>query len=319
VVDTATSAALEARAVDRIDAGHIALAELVVRDAGAGSTVVVRADDVPEESVLEQLLPLAADPESPVEVGPLRPDAMDDGDDGDAGAGDGDPPMTSVLPPPVAADGALTAELAGIATRVRALAAAVDTFSGMVGSESARADELRLQIATSLATGTDAPDRTALLDAVDAEVSEGFEGVVLAGQTDLNLTSRSGTLPITIRNDNEFPVRVVLRIRSDRLTFREGDRFEQVVDDVARIDVPVDARATGSVPTFVEILTPDEALVLDSRRLDVRSTAVSGVGLLLSAGALVVLVIWWARTWRRNRREPAGDDGGNEGAGGRVG
>ena len=319
VVDTATSAALTARAVDRIDAGHIALAELVVRDGGAGSPVVVRIDDLPEGSVLEQLLPLAADSGSPVPVGPLRPGAMDDGDDTDGDDTDGDPPVTSVLTPPTAADGALTAQLTAVAARVRALAAAVDTFAAMVGSESARADELRLQIATSLATGIDAPDRTALLDAVDAEVSGGFEGVVLAGQTDLNLTARSGTLPITIRNDNEFPVRVVLRIRSDRLTFREGDRFEQVVDDVARIDVPVDARATGSVPTFVEILTPDEALVLDSRRLDVRSTAVSGVGLLLSAGALVVLVIWWARTWRRNRREPAGDEGRNDGRGGRVG
>jgi hypothetical protein len=298
VVDTATSAALTARAVDRIDAGHIALAELVVRDAGAATTVVVRTDDVPEGSVLEALLPLVADAASPVPVGPVRPKAM--GRDGNA-------PAAATPPPPAPADGTLTAELTTIAPRVRALAAAVDTFAGMVGSESARADELRLQIATSLATGIDAGDRTALLDAVDAEVQGGFEGVVLAGQTDLNLTARSGTLPITIRNDNEFPVRVVLRIRSDRLTFREGDRFEQVVDDVARIDVPVDARATGSVPTFVEILTPDEELVLDSRRLDVRSTAVSGVGLLLSAGALVVLVIWWARTWRRNRRDPAGD------------
>jgi len=34
----------------------------------------------------------------------------------------------------------------------------------------------------------------------------------------------------------------------------------------------------------------------------VRSTAVSGVGLVLSIGAGLFLVVWWARHWHRTRR-----------------
>ena len=295
LVDTATSAALTARAVDRVDAGHIALAELIVRDAGNGSTVVVRADDAPEGSVLAALVPLVSDPTSPVTAGPLDPTTLVSG---------GDEPESpeTVVPALEGGDADLSSGLTAIAGDVHQLAAAVDTFATLVGSESARADGLRLQLATSIARGIDTDRRVGLVESVRTAVDVGFDSVTLTGQTDLNLTSRSGTLPIMIRNDNEFPVRVVLRISSERLTFREGDRFEvDVTDEIARVDVPVDARATGSVPTFVQILTPDEQVVLDSRRLDVRSTAVSGVGLLLSAGALAVLVIWWARTWHRNR------------------
>jgi hypothetical protein len=180
----------------------------------------------------------------------------------------------------------------------------VETFAGLVGAESARAGDLRLQLATSLAAGLDADRRSRLVDSVAATVETTFDGISIAGQTDLNLTARRGTLPLVIRNENPFPVEVVLRIRSERLRFPEGDRFELLVEDeVLRFDVPVGARATGSVPTFVEVLAPNERVTLDSRTLDVRSTAVSGVGLAISLGALLVLVVWWVRTWRRAHRD----------------
>ena len=183
----------------------------------------------------------------------------------------------------------------------------------MVTAESARADAYRLRIATSLATGVADDRRHDLLESVHASVGQAFGSISLAGQTDLNLTSRSGTLPLMIRNTNPFPVRVVLSIRSERLAFPEGDHFEyDLTEEITRVDVPVKALATGSVPTFVELSTPDGAMTLDSRRLNVRSTAISGVGLAISLGALAVLVFWWARTWRRNRRaqDPASDIAG---------
>ena len=33
-----------------------------------------------------------------------------------------------------------------------------------------------------------------------------------------------------------------------------------------------------------------------------QSTAVSGVGVVLSVGAALFLMVWWARHWRRTRR-----------------
>ena len=303
VVDTATSTALGERAADRPDAAHLALAELILRDDGEESTVALVVDDVADDSVLARLLPLLADPSSPVDVGPVVPSTFDD----DALDG-GDPDAPELDLDGSAASGERSG-LRAVAASVGNAWVAVDIFDRLVGAESARASELRLRIATSLARGLDREQRAALLETVAETTRSTFDGVTLAGQTDVNLTSRRGTLPLVVRNDNPFPVQVVVRVRSERLRFPRGDRFEiDVADEVVRIDVPVESRATGSVPTFVEVLTPDEGLVLDERRLDVRSTAVSGVGLAISLGALVVLLVWWVRTWRRSHPGRGGAD-----------
>jgi hypothetical protein len=64
----------------------------------------------------------------------------------------------------------------------------------------------------------------------------------------------------------------------------------------------------------VRVTSPDGALLLDRSTFDVRSTAISGVGLVLSVGAGLFLAVWWARNWRKSRRTtggappPDGDD-----------
>src|SRR5262249_26238612 len=60
---------------------------------------------------------------------------------------------------------------------------------------------------------------------------------------------------------------------------------------------------------------PDGTVTLDSSTFDIRSTAISGVGLLLSVGAALFLAVWWLRHWRNSNRSrhfmpggPAPDD-----------
>ena len=65
------------------------------------------------------------------------------------------------------------------------------------------------------------------------------------------------------------------------------------------------ARASGAFPLRITVTSPDGVLTVGRAQVTVRSTAVSGVGVVLSVGALLVLVVWWARHWRsvrRNRR-----------------
>ena len=298
-VDRATSDALTERVDDRPDALAIALGDLVLRDDGRASTVAIRVDDVPDDSVLATLLPLLTEDGAPVALvdRPTAP-AVRDPDDED-------------LPDPVTLPTTSDDDLVPIAERYREVEREIETFDAFVGAESARTADLAVRLATSVARDLGTDERLALLDSVDAEVRRGFESISLTGQTDLNLTSRRGELPVSIANANDYPVRVLVRIRSDRLGFPDGREFEITVDpDVTRLDIPVEALATGSVPTFVEVRTPDGVLLLDDRQLNVRSTAITGVGLALSLGALAVLGIWWVRTWRKGRRsgEP-GDTG----------
>lgn len=304
LADHGTSMALTARATDRADAAHLAAADLLLRDAGHETRVVIRVTEALDDSLLLPVFELLTAPGSPIDIGPLstteRSRSPQD-DAGDGGDEDNDDDEEAAVIERVEVPDA-TSDLTDVAPRVRETSRVIDSFADLVGTESARADSLRLRVATSVATGIDHDARMALLAAAAGDVEDAFDGVTLSGQTDLNLTSRSGALPLQIRNANDFPVDVVLQISSDRLRFPEGQRFEIAADEeITRVDIPVRAQATGSVPTFVQLTTPDGQIVLDERQLDVRSTAVSGVGLALSLGALVVLVIWWARSWRRSR------------------
>jgi hypothetical protein len=95
----------------------------------------------------------------------------------------------------------------------------------------------------------------------------------------------------------------VVRLESAKLEFPDGEeRTLTLTEQTTRIDLAVRARASGSFPLDVEITSPDEQRMLATTRYTVQSTAVSGVGLVLSVGAGLFLVAWWASHWRRTRR-----------------
>jgi hypothetical protein len=303
LVDPTLSDELATSAEDRADAAHIALARLLLRpveddpdeDDDESTTVLVRPHDLAADSVLVGLLALLDDPASPVRVGGL---ALVD-------------PLVDEDVEPVERADPSEPDLGDIAPRVLVTVGQLDSYQALIGPQSPRADDLRLQIATALATTTPSARRGAAMDTVEEVLGSAFGSVRLSGERNLNLTSRQGTLPVTVENANPFPVEVVIRTTSDRLRFPDGEDLPVTVapGDAVRFDVAVEALATGSVPVAVELWTPDDRIRLDGRQLNVRSTAISGVGLLLSLGALVVLVVWWVRSWRRTRRAPAVDSG----------
>lgn len=310
VVDLALSEALADGIGDDPDAAHVALARLLLspvtpapdedEDDEGRPVVLVRPGQLHADSVLAGLLALLDDPAAPVRTGGL----------GLVGT------LVAEGSAPVERTGATGPDLGDIADRVLAITGQLDSYQELIGPQSSRADDMRLQAATALATTTPAPRRDAAMDTVEEVLGSAFGSVRLSGERNLNLTSRRGTLPVTVENANPFPVDVVIRSTSDRLRFPDGEDLPVTVEagDALRVDVPVEALATGSVPVSVALWTPDGSIRLDGRQLNVRSTAISGVGLLLSLGALVVLVVWWIRSWRRTRRDAPRDPGPVEGS-----
>ena len=69
-----------------------------------------------------------------------------------------------------------------------------------------------------------------------------------------------------------------------------------------RIPIAIHTTIPGDSPVEITVLTPDGSVVLDEVEYTVRSTAISGIGVFLSVGAAVVLVVWWFRHWRKTRR-----------------
>ena len=132
----------------------------------------------------------------------------------------------------------------------------------------------------------------------------------------VNLTSRTATYPFAFQNNAEYPVRIEARFIADKARFNEledGESLNLVLEPgVSSREINVEALASGSFPMRIELWAPDGSLLLGSVDLEVRSTAPSGIGVLISVLAGSVLVLWWGRELLRSRRKSQGNDAGDQ-------
>lgn len=198
------------------------------------------------------------------------------------------------------ADGRVSRTLAGELQSARSL---LTSFTTVVGPESPRAEPVAAQLLLATANELDADERRAHVDAARAAMETILTAVTVPDHETVTLTAREGTVPLTLGNQAGIPVNVVVRLRSPKLEFPDGDTIPlTLMEETTRLDVGVRVRASGAIPLEVEVVSPDGALVLGAIDYSVQSTAVSGLGLVLSAGAACFLLVWWARHWRRTRR-----------------
>ena len=139
----------------------------------------------------------------------------------------------------------------------------------------------------------------------------------LPPETSITLTSDQGRLPLTLVSTSGSPARVRLVLTSEQLSFIAASFPEgrcvpaspgseecllTLSDPSTTLQVPVVARARGTSPLSLAMSTPDGSVVFAHSSLSVRSTAISQVGLVLMAGAVLFLAVWWARNARHGRR-----------------
>lgn len=152
--------------------------------------------------------------------------------------------------------------------------------------------------------------RDRYLDAVANAVNTGLGGIDVPTRQTVTLTSRSGNLPFTVRNNTGVPVRVQVALDSTgRVAVSPANQTVSVPGENARVNIRVTTRTSGDTPVHVRVLTGDGSTVISESQVTVRSTAVSGVGLILTIGAGLFLVVWWLRHWRKARARRAGPPG----------
>jgi hypothetical protein len=187
--------------------------------------------------------------------------------------------------------------------------AALETYRSAIGDDSPRADPLERLLLVSCSADLPVSGRMPYVDSANGTIDTELNKVDAPPEQTITLTSRSGRIPITIRNAADYPLTVTLHLESDRLEMPEltnGSTTLTLENETTRIEVAVRARTSGDSPLDVLLTTPDGRMELDRTTYRVRSTAVSGVGLVLSIGAGLFLLVWWARTIRRDRRRRAG-------------
>jgi len=206
--------------------------------------------------------------------------------------------------------------LPGIAALPRAQSL-VSADGEVYGLRSKLVSDLSGRLGTSLSSIYTGIEREALIAGVVRSAQVALSELRLPSETSITLTSRRGTLPLTVASGAGFAARVRLSLRSDQLSFvahrlargscqpvSPGSETCQLVLDqpTVTLAVPVVARASGTFPLYLVLSTPDGSRVIARSEVSVRSTAISDVGLALMVVAIVFLVAWWVRNARHGRR-----------------
>ena len=146
--------------------------------------------------------------------------------------------------------------------------------------------------------------RTAAINTYNRAFVDQIAKISIATEHTVTFTSGRAPIPITVLNNATYPVTVVMTLASDEFTFPNGNTRTLTLNrPTTSVRVVAQARSSGGrLPIDVTLHTPDGQLLLARTELTVHSTAISFVGVALTVLAGIVLLVWWARTWRRSRR-----------------
>jgi hypothetical protein len=144
------------------------------------------------------------------------------------------------------------------------------------------------------------------IGSVDRTARRVYDRIGIATDVPLTLTSRAGSIPITLANSSGYTVTVVLQFITDRrLEFSGGPSRTIVLPPSDRtLLVGVRSLANGRIPIRVRLLTPGRFSpeVITERGLVVRSTAYNRLALFVTIGAALFLLAWWGRRFLPRRR-----------------
>lgn len=178
-------------------------------------------------------------------------------------------------------------------------------------------DQLGKQLLMAESSTISDAQRRAVLAAIERATDQVQHVASLPPATTITLTSTRGQIPITVLTAGNSHPKIQLELRSQRLRFppyspreghctvvRETDEIcvLSLVTQNTTLHVPVETGSSGVFPVDVSLEVPGTAKVLAHNRDTVRSTAVSGVALIVIGVALAGLVLWWGRDLRRGRR-----------------
>ncbi|MGB3055901.1 MAG: DUF6049 family protein, partial [Acidimicrobiales bacterium] len=189
---------------------------------------------------------------------------------------------------------------AGDLRRTRSL---VDSYSSMVPDQPTSVSELSQRLSLSADHRLDPDRRSQQVTGVREDVERLLRQVSIPPSDQVTLGNRDAEFPLVITSQSPTPLEVVVELTaSDRLTI-DKPRIEVLLDgEHTEVPIAVRSRLPGDTPLKVRVTTPDGSVLLSEGTYSVRSTAVSGVGLVLTVGAGLFLAIWWGRHIIRSRR-----------------
>lgn len=124
----------------------------------------------------------------------------------------------------------------------------------------------------------------------------------------ITLTSRAEDIPVRVVNDAGYPIKVRLRLDSQKLAFN-GDEVQTFEVGRTPLAIPVRATSSGIFPLTLALVTPDGSETIAESRPSVRSTEFNNIALVITVGAFLFLVAFYALRWYRRRNAAAREAG----------
>ena len=189
---------------------------------------------------------------------------------------------------------------------VSSLSDAAQSTGSMLPVDDERAAEWQ-QVIDRLPTSALSDDR---VDALATDLIQQFGAIrnsveVPAGFS-FTLTGRTTTLPIKLYNSSDTPLTVRVHMSSSKLLFPDGDLVQELQPlSFTEVPIKIEARTNGSFPVTLTVLTPTGDELAPPVTLSASVNALSGFGNLVTGAFLLVVLTWWVRHVRQNRRSRA--------------
>lgn len=190
--------------------------------------------------------------------------------------------------------------------------AELDSLRSLIGGDDPRIAQGDRALLVSLSSAYERERARSALGVIGFTINDLLSQVRVPVGSTITLTARRGEIPVTFLNETDLTLRVRVRLESDRLFFPDGAERELVLAPRnTTVRFTVESRGSGTFPLQLTVTSMDEGLVIQSTRVRVRSTFVSGVGVFITVGAAVFLAGWWLLHFRRRRprteRGPTGN------------
>ncbi len=189
------------------------------------------------------------------------------------------------------------------ARRLNATQLQVASVSSMLPAGDARPAAWKESLRLALSTGVTTESATLRFDAVDAELAAIQSQVEPPETYDFTLANRDSPVQIRIGNNGPTELTVVVHAEAEKLAFPNGDVTVQLApNNVTEVLLDVTARANGVFPVFVQLRTPAGAALGEPVELTARVNTLTGLGRVITMGAVLALATWWFSYFRRRRR-----------------
>lgn len=215
-------------------------------------------------------------------------------------------PAVAVLQPSVASPSDVPADLVATAgSAYRGITALADATADPQGFSSALVDGLLRML--EMDRRADPAARDEQLVATLEGIAEVREGVGVPEGSTLNLISNTGNIPVTITNDLDVEVTVVVVLESRTAILRVDDRPQVVVapGTAAQVLIPVTAISSGNAAVRLSLTNLNGERLTPVTDVKIRIHAQWGTMVTVALGAVValLLLVGTIRTARRGRAE----------------